>query len=179
MSSHCVRPRDVLLGLGCAADGATRQVAEIARPNRARGMLDKIDHEIIRHLRADARLSYAALAEAVHLSQNATAERVKRLIRSGVLAGFHAVVDMATLGRPLLAYISVGVAPGEPSLEFEKVARALSGIVEIVTVTGSFDYQLKVACRDEADLSDHLVRIRNAEGVDRTSTQLILGEKTL
>jgi Lrp/AsnC family leucine-responsive transcriptional regulator len=83
---------------------------------------------------------------------------------------------MGALGRPLIAYISVGVAPGAHSLEFEKLARVLPGIVEIVTVTGEFDYQLKVACRDEADLSDHLVRIRKSEGVDRTSTQLILGE---
>lgn len=140
-------------------------------------MLDKIDHEIIRQLRADARLSYAELAEAVHLSQNATAERVKRLIRSGVLSGFHARVNMGALGRPLLAYINVGVAPGEPSLEFEKVARTLPGIVEIVTLTGQFDYQLKVACRDEAELSDNLVRIRSCDGVDTTSTQLILGER--
>ena len=140
-------------------------------------MLDKIDHEIIRHLRADARLSYAELAEAVHLSQNATAERVKRLIRSGVLSGFHAKVNMGALGRPLLAYVNVCVAPGEPSLEFEKVARALPGIVEIVTLTGEFDYQLKVACRDETELSEILVRIRSCAGVDSTSTQLILGER--
>jgi Lrp/AsnC family leucine-responsive transcriptional regulator len=140
-------------------------------------MLDKIDHEIIRHLRADARLTYAELAEAVHLSQNATAERVKRLIRSGVLKGFHAQINMGALGRPLLAYVSVGVAPGEPSLDFEKVARALPGIVEIVTLTGEYDYQLKVACRDEAELSENLVRIRSCAGVGTTSTQLILGER--
>ena len=142
-------------------------------------MLDKIDHELIRHLRADARLSYAALAEAVHLSQNATAERVRRLIKAGVFTGFHAAIDMAALGRPLLAFIDVGVAPGKPSLEFENVARALPGIVSIATLTGQFDYQLKVACRDEADLSEHLVRVRTCEGVDRTTTQLILTEKSL
>jgi len=140
-------------------------------------MLDKTDHELIRHLRADARLSYAELAEAVHLSQNATAERVKRLIRSGVLAGFHARVNMGALGRPLLAYVNVAVAPGAPSLEFEAVARALPGIVEIVTLTGQFDYQIKVACRDESELSEHLVRIRSCDGVGTTSTQLILGER--
>ncbi|HEY7980393.1 MAG TPA: Lrp/AsnC family transcriptional regulator [Candidatus Eremiobacteraceae bacterium] len=140
-------------------------------------MLDSIDHEIIRHLRADARLSYAELADAVHLSQNATAERVKRLIRSGVLAGFHARVNMGALGRPLLAYVNVAVAPGAPSLEFEKIARALPGIIEIVTLTGQFDYQIKVACRDESELSEHLVRIRSCDGVGTTSTQLILGER--
>ena len=86
---------------------------------------------------------------------------------------------MGALGRPLLAYVNVGVAPGEPSLEFEKVARALPGIVEIVTLTGQFDYQLKIACRDEAELSDHLVRIRSCDGVDSTSTQLILGERPI
>ena len=86
---------------------------------------------------------------------------------------------MGALGRPLLAYVNVGVAPGAPSLEFEKVARALPCIVEIVTLTGEFDYQLKVACRNEAELSENLIRIRSCAGVDKTSTQLILGERPL
>lgn len=67
--------------------------------------IDGIDREIIRELPAHARISFRDLGVKVHLSPNATAERVRRLLESGVIGGFHAEVDRAKFGHSLQTYI--------------------------------------------------------------------------
>ena len=47
--------------------------------------IDRTDREILRILRDDARIPWQALAGRVHLSANATADRVRRLTRRGVI----------------------------------------------------------------------------------------------
>ena len=50
--------------------------------------LDRIDSEILAILRDDARIPYQTLGERVHLSANAAADRVRRLVRTGVIRRF-------------------------------------------------------------------------------------------
>lgn len=49
--------------------------------------MDERDRRILEELRADAWLSYIALAERVNLSASATQRRVERLIERGILLG--------------------------------------------------------------------------------------------
>ena len=61
--------------------------------------MDRRDYRILDELKADAWLSYAALAERVHLSSSAVQRRVEKLIADRVLLGAHARVadDRQTL----------------------------------------------------------------------------------
>jgi Lrp/AsnC family leucine-responsive transcriptional regulator len=54
--------------------------------------MDDIDRALLVALGDDGRLSYQQLAALVHLSANSTADRVRRLRHSGVLAGFHFIL---------------------------------------------------------------------------------------
>jgi Lrp/AsnC family transcriptional regulator, leucine-responsive regulatory protein len=66
--------------------------------------VDERDHRILDELKADAWLSYAALARRVHLSASAVQRRVEKLLADGVLQGAHArVAD----GRETLIYVLV------------------------------------------------------------------------
>jgi DNA-binding Lrp family transcriptional regulator len=61
--------------------------------------MDHRDRRILEELKADAWLSYAALAGRVHLSASAVQRRVEKLIAAGMLQGAHARVadDRQTL----------------------------------------------------------------------------------
>jgi len=50
--------------------------------------LDPIDAKIVEELRANARLPAAELARLVNLSRNAVRQRIERLEREGVIAGY-------------------------------------------------------------------------------------------
>ena len=71
--------------------------------------MDRIDRDILRVLESDGRMRWGELAARVHLSPNAVAERVRRLQRSGVIAGFSVRRDWATLGPKLRGKLHIYV----------------------------------------------------------------------
>ena len=137
-------------------------------------MLDKTDRQIIDLLRADARLSYRELGEQVCLSPNTVADRVRRLVADQVLLGFSARVNLAALDRGVQALIDVKMLPGTTAEQFEAVIQTIPGVVEAMLLTGSYDYALKVACRDHADLMRLIEALRARAGVQETHSRVIL-----
>ena len=138
--------------------------------------MDKIDREIIRLLQVDGRASYTDLGAAVHLSANAAAERVRRLLQDGTIVGVHAVVDPAALGMTIEAQIDVKLRATTSADEFERAIRDVPQVLTATLLTGSFDYALRVACRDRADLAELTETIRNKAGAQETYSRIILRE---
>jgi Lrp/AsnC family leucine-responsive transcriptional regulator len=137
-------------------------------------VVDEIDREILRLLRADGRLSWRDLGAAVGLSANAVADRVRRLRETGVIMGFAAVVDPAADGRTLEALVGVTLARGGDSDAFAILVDRLDAVTEILHLSGSPDYQLRVACRDAAELDKLLRTLRMRAGAADTETTIIL-----
>ena len=136
--------------------------------------LDEIDSEILRLLREDGRLSWRDLGAAVGLSANAAADRVRRLRRAGVITGFVALVDPASGGRQLEALVGVTLRRGVDSDAFAVAAARLDAVVEVLHLSGAPDYQLRVACRDTAELDTLLRTLRNRLGAADTETTIVL-----
>jgi Lrp/AsnC family leucine-responsive transcriptional regulator len=136
--------------------------------------MDGIDGEILSILREDARISWRDLGAAVGLSANAAADRVRRLRQAGVIAGFVALVDPAAGGRGLEALVGVTLAHGTDSDAFATNVAKLHPVTEVLHLTGAPDYQLRVACRDTAELDALLRTLRLRLGVGDTETTIIL-----
>src|SRR5213078_1905201 len=136
--------------------------------------MDVTDREILGELVRNARISYRDLGAAVGLSANAAAERVRRLRRAGVITGFTALVDPAAGGRVLEALVGVTLATGTDSDAFAAAAARLEPVTEVLHLTGAPDYQLRVACRDTAELDLLLRALRLKLGVVDTETTVIL-----
>ena len=126
-------------------------------------LLDEVDHAIVETLAADARVSNAALADQVGIAQSTCLSRVTRLRERGVLRGFHAEIDLAALGRPILAVVAVRLAAHDrKEIEtFTASLHTLQGVLMVFHVTGQIDYLVWVAAADTQDLRrlviDHLV----------------------
>ncbi len=67
--------------------------------------MDRTDWRILDELQADARLSINELGRRVSLSAPSTGDRVRRLQDSGVVTGYHAHVDPASVGRSVRAFV--------------------------------------------------------------------------
>ena len=136
--------------------------------------MDGSDDEILRLLREDARISWRDLGAAVGLSANAAADRVRRLHRAGIITGFTAQIDPAAGGRVLEALVGVTLAPGTDSDDFATAAARLEAVSEILHLSGAPDYQLRVVCRDTAELDALLRALRRRLGAADTETTIVL-----
>jgi Lrp/AsnC family leucine-responsive transcriptional regulator len=136
--------------------------------------MDAIDREILGALVRNGRLSYRELGAEVGLSANAAADRVRRLRRDGVITGFTATVDQGAAGRGLVALVDVRLAAAGTNEVFEAACARLEPVTDAVHVTGRFDYQLRVACRDTAELDRMLRHLKRDCGVSETDTRVVL-----
>jgi Lrp/AsnC family leucine-responsive transcriptional regulator len=136
--------------------------------------MNEIDSEILKILREDGRISWRDLGAAVGLSANAAADRVRRLRRAGVITAFTALVDPGAGGRRLEALVGVTVAADTDSDDFAAAAATLEPVLEILHLSGTPDYQVRVACRDTAELDVLLRTLRRRCGASDTETTLIL-----
>lgn len=133
--------------------------------------VDRVDREILGVLVEDGRIPWQTLGARVHLSPNAAADRVRRLIRSGVIKGFTAVIDQGRLGRSLEAVIDVRVAD---TTAFRLGALSCEEVTSLLHVTGRSDYQVHVACEGTAGLNQLLWRFRDEFGAIESHTTVVL-----
>jgi len=112
--------------------------------------LDRIDVKILSALQSDGRSTVQKLAGTVGLSPRATLERVRRLESSGVIAGYHAMVELRHLSRPVNIFAEVVLEKHANSGRFEKRMAALDEVVECWEVSGDVDYLVRFVCADLA-----------------------------
>jgi len=112
--------------------------------------LDGFDRKIVAALRQDGRMTVTDLARVVGLSKTPCQVRLRRLIDSGVIRGFRAVVDPASLGLDHVAFAEVKLSDTREAAltEFNRAVRAIPEVEECHMIASSFDYLLKVRTAD-------------------------------
>jgi Lrp/AsnC family leucine-responsive transcriptional regulator len=136
--------------------------------------VDDIDREILRELQHRGRATWQQLGPRVGLSPNATAERVRRLERKGVITGYRAVVDPVALGRNIEALVFVKMVPNCERDPFETYVRDDDRVDDAVHLTGSHDYVLTVHAHHAGELDDLLMMMKRELFVADTETRIIL-----
>lgn len=133
-------------------------------------VLDSLDRKILRLLRADGRMSNAALAAAIGLSPSACLRRVRMLEAAGIIRGYTAIVeDTAPQGRTVvIVQITLERQTEDGLSRFEAAVRQCPEVCECYLMTGSADYQLRVEARDAADYERiHKEQLSRMPGVAR------------
>ena len=136
--------------------------------------MDEIDTQIIALLRANGRASFASIGPKVGLSPHGTADRVRRLEQAGVITGYTAEVDPVRVGRSVDALVDVRLLPSTDPDRFEELVAGLPAVTELVFLTGRFDYQVRVACKDAEDLDQTVRAVRRDGGAAATETRIVM-----
>ena len=146
--------------------------------------LDRIDYAILDTLQRDGRISNAALAEKVGLSQSACSRRLDNLEKTGVIHGYHAKLSNAALGYKMTAIVHISLSGQfEKSLaEFEAAIKRCPNVLSCDLMSGEYDYVIRIAARDLEDYErvhkewltamPHVIKINSSfalrEVIDRT-----------
>ena len=142
--------------------------------------LDRTDRQILAHLQNNARLSNKELAARLGVAPSTALERTRRLEREGVLAGYHAEVDLAARGTPLQALVSVSLRRHQrPLVEaFHAHALALPEVVQVFHTTGQSDFLVHVAVRNPEHLRQlALEAFTDRDEVARIETALLFDHR--
>ena len=112
--------------------------------------LDKQDIQILNLLQRDATLSTAAIAERVNMSQSPCWRRINRLEQEGLIQGRVALLNRDALGMEVVVFATVNLTnTGRQNLmAFEEDMLGHEEVVECYTMTGIWDYMLKIVTRD-------------------------------
>ena len=142
--------------------------------------LDDLDARIVAALRREGRLPNNALADKVGVAASTCLTRVRSLVERGVIAGFHAEVDPAWIGRPIQAMIAVRLR-GDARGSINEFSDRLAGMAEVLNVyflAGADDFHVHVAAKDPDDLRMFVVdHLSSAPEVALTETNLIFEHK--
>ena len=112
--------------------------------------IDKYNDRILHTLQHDGRITNTELAEKVGLSPSACLRRVQELERSGVIAGYRAVLNQEALGKGFTAYLGIGLADHTMASQqvFEKAMQDADEVRECHNITGVIEYLIRVEVAD-------------------------------
>ncbi len=112
--------------------------------------LDDHDRKILSILRKEGRITFTELAQQVGLSKTPCQQRVKRLVESGVIIGFRAIVDPAKIGLDHVAFAEVKLSDTREAAltQFNAAIRNIPEVEECHMIASSFDYLLKIRTAD-------------------------------
>lgn len=112
--------------------------------------LAKQDITILRILQRDASKTSSEIAETLNMSQSPCWRRINRIEQAGIMRKKVAILDREKLGMELVVFTTVNLSiTGRQQLEeFESSVSDFPEVVECYTMTGVWDYMLKIITRD-------------------------------
>ncbi|MGC5032396.1 Lrp/AsnC family transcriptional regulator [Micromonospora sp. DT229] len=136
--------------------------------------IDGVDKRIIALLVADARASYADIGTRVSLSAPAVKRRVDRLRATGVIRGFTAVVDPASVGWTTEAFVELFCAGRTTPAQIGAAVRRHPEVIGAYTVSGEADALVHLRAADISHLEEALERLRAESFVTSSRSTIVL-----
>lgn len=132
--------------------------------------IDVTSWRLLRLLQENARQSFRQIGEAIGLTAPAATERVRRLEDAGIITGYHAEIDLAKVGLPIMAFVHL-TTNSHQSVALRKAVVDMPEVIECHCITGSESYLLKVAVASVPRLEHFLLYLKDY-GEVRTSLVL-------
>jgi DNA-binding Lrp family transcriptional regulator len=140
--------------------------------------LDKTDLEILKYLQQNARMTVREIAEKVHLSTTPVHERIRRMEESGVITQYVTLVNAAKIGKGLMVicYVSLKQHSKNAGAKFIKSIMEMNEVLECLTISGEFDFMLKVITENmDAYYHFHVNRLSEIENVGNVQSVFVMG----
>ena len=131
--------------------------------------IDSTDKQLLGLLQEDASISTSALADTLHISQSPCWRRINRLEEQGIIQKRVAVLDREALGMSVVVFATVNLTQtGRQNLiEFEQMIKGHPEVLECYTMTGIWDYVLKIVTRDVRHYEDFVRNTLSASDLIR------------
>lgn len=140
--------------------------------------LDAKDLEILKLLQQHARITIKEISEKVHLSTTPVHERIRRMEEGGVIRQYTTVVSSRALKRTLMVicYVSLKQHSKNAGAKFIKTILDMDEVLECLTISGEFDFMLKVVTENMDSYYDfHVNKLSSIENVGNVQSVFVMG----
>lgn len=132
-----------------------------------------LDERLIDLLKADARMSTAALGRKLGVARSTVQGHIERLERSGAIRGYTVRLAPAAQARQVQAHVMITVEPAQQA-SVERRIKAIRAVTALYTVSGSYDLIAMVAAESTEALDAALDALRECHGVKSTLSSVVL-----
>jgi Lrp/AsnC family transcriptional regulator len=149
-----------------------------------RPALDKLDLKLLDILQRNGALSVAEVASRLKLSSTTCWRRIQQLEMHGVIKARVALLDRSALGLDvtMFAHVKLVTTGRDAIAKFEEAIRDRAEVLECYTLTGEWDFLLKIVTRSikayEAFYLDYLSRIPHVHSVNSSVAVTVIKEST-
>ncbi len=141
--------------------------------------LDRIDIQLLEVLQNDGRATNQALGERVHLSASQVSRRVQRLEDAGLIDRCVTLLRAGRVGLTVTAFTRVTLERhGESQNDaFDRAVRLMPEVLECYSVTGPYDYQLRIVAADLESFAQFMMHgLMRLPGVRGVESSVVLQE---
>lgn len=141
-------------------------------------LMDEKDFAILRLLQDNAKMTIRELADAIHLSTTPVYERIRKMESSGVIEKYTTLINRRMIGKGLLVlcYISLRQHSKKEGAEFIALIEQMDEVIECYSISGEFDFMLKVAAKDMNSYYDfHVNKLGQAENIGHLQSIFVMG----
>src|SRR5215471_10339966 len=140
--------------------------------------LDQKDFAILKLLQHNARITVKEISERVNLSTTPVFERIRWMEKTGVIKQYATHVDPAKLNKRLMVivYVSLKQHNKTAGSKFVKEINSMSEVLECYSISGEFDFMLKVVVEDMNAYYDfHVNRLSEMENIGNVQSVFVMG----
>ena len=139
---------------------------------------DKKDLAILKLLQENARITVKEISQQVHLSTTPVHERIKRMENSGIIKQYVTLLDPNKIDKSLtvICYVSLKEHSRTAGVKFIKSINDFNEVVECFSISGEFDFMLKIICKDMNTYYDfHVNKLSQIENVGNVQSVFVMG----
>lgn len=139
---------------------------------------DKKDLSILNLLQQNARITVKEISEKIHLSTTPVHERIKRMEENGIIKQYATLLDYSKVNKGLtvICYVSLKQHGKKAGGKFIETIQNLNEVIECFSISGEFDFMLKIVCADMNTYYDfHVNKLSEIENVGHIQSVFVMG----
>ncbi len=138
--------------------------------------VDITDKKILKILSQNANTTATEIGSLVNLSVPAVNKRILRMQKDGIINFFTIVTNPKTLDKTITAFVFIVMQYGDSIKTLLEYADNEQDVLECYSVTGEYDYMLKICAKDIETLENKILSIKKHKGVMKSHTMISLME---
>jgi len=139
---------------------------------------DEKDIAILRLLQHNARITVKEISEKIHLSTTPVHERIKRMEEAGVIKQYATLLNHTKVKKNLMVicYVSLRQHNKSAGTKFIKSILEMNEVIECYSISGEFDFMLKVVAENmDAYYDFHVNKLSQSENIGHVQSVFVMG----